>query len=148
MSSAILFNHESPRRPPSFVTRKITQGVAKIVAGRATELQLGNLESRRDWGFAGDYVEAMWLMLQSDEARDYVVGTGVSHSVRDFCDAAFASAGLDYRDYVRSDPSLVRQVDAVTLVADASRARARLGWVPRTDFRALVDAMVAADLGR
>lgn len=148
VSTAILFNHESPRRPPAFVTRKITRGVADIVAGRAKELWLGNLEARRDWGFAGDYVEAMWLMLQSDEAADYVVGSGVSHSVREFCEAAFQAAGLDYRDYVRSDPSLVRKVDAVTLEADASRARARLGWSPRTDFSELVAAMVSADLGQ
>jgi GDPmannose 4,6-dehydratase len=148
VATAILYNHESPRRPPSFVSRRITRGVADIAAGRAAELRLGNLEARRDWGFAGDYVDAMWRMLQAAEPADFVVGTGQLHTVRDFCEAAFAAARLDYRDFVVMDPARVRADDARTLVADASRARDRLGWAPTTDFAALVRAMVAAELER
>lgn len=148
VSSAILFNHESPRRPATFVTRKITRGIADIVAGRATELHLGNLDARRDWGFAGDYAGAMWRMLQVDPPDDFVIGTGVSHSVREFCEIAFSAAGLDYRDHVVSDSALLRPVDAQTLVADPAKARERLGWSATTDFESMVRAMVAADLER
>lgn len=146
VSSAILFNHESPRRPATFVTRKITRGVADIVAGRARELRLGDLDARRDWGFAGDYVEAMWRMLQAPEAEDFVIGTGVSHSVRDFCEVAFSAVGLDYRDFVVQDAAFMRTTDERTLVANPSRARERLGWSATTPFTTMVQAMVAADL--
>jgi GDPmannose 4,6-dehydratase len=146
VSSAILFNHESPRRPATFVTRKITRGVADIVAGRATELRLGDLDARRDWGFAGDYVDAMWRMLQAPEPEDFVIGTGVSHSVREFCEVAFSAVDLDYRDYVVQDAALMRPADARTLVADPSRARDRLGWSAATPFTTMVQAMVVADL--
>jgi GDPmannose 4,6-dehydratase len=146
--SAILYNHESPRRPTDFVSRKVTQAAARISLGLQTELRLGSLEARRDWGFAGDYVEAIWRMLQADEPGDYVVGTGVSHSVRDLCDAAFTAVGLDYRQYVVEDPQFVRPVDPVELIADASRARARLGWEPTVSFEKLVRQMVAADVER
>ena len=146
VSSVILYNHESPRRPPTFVTRKVTRGVADIVAGRTTQLQLGNLDARRDWGFAGDYVDAMWRILQSDTPEDFVIGTGTAHSVREFCEVAFSAAGLDYRDHVVSDSALVRALDSQSLVADASRARERLGWSPTTTFEAMVRAMVSSDL--
>jgi GDPmannose 4,6-dehydratase len=146
--SGILFNHESPRRGLEFVTRKITDGVARIKLGLTSELRLGNLESHRDWGFAGDYVEAMWRMLQMPSPSDYVVATGVSHSVREFCERAFHLAGLDYRDYVVVDQSLVRPAEVDALVGDASRARSELGWQPETDFSALIDLMVQADLER
>jgi GDPmannose 4,6-dehydratase len=149
VSCAILYNHESPRRPATFVTRKITRGVADIVAGRATTLSLGALDARRDWGFAGDYVDAMWRMVQGDTpADDFVIGTGLSHSVREFCEAAFGAAGLDYRDHVVVDPALLRPIDARTLVADPSKAREHLGWSATTGFDAMVEAMVAADLER
>ena len=149
VSCAILYNHESPRRPPAFVTRKITRGVADIVAGRATKLSLGALDARRDWGFAGDYVDAMWRMVQSDTPPDdFVIGTGISHSVREFCEAAFGAAGLDYREHVVVDPALIRPIDAQTLVADPSKARERLGWSPTTGFESMVRAMVSADLER
>ncbi len=146
VSSAILFNHESPRRPTTFVTRKITRGVADIVAGRARELRLGDLDARRDWGYAGDYVEAMWRMLQAPEPEDFVIGSGVSHSVREFCEVAFSAVGLDYRDYVVQDAALMRKADARTLVANPSRARDRLGWSATTPFTTMVQAMVSADL--
>ena len=149
ISCAILYNHESPRRPPAFVTRKITRGVADIVAGRATKLSLGALDARRDWGFAGDYVDAMWRMVQRDTPPDdFVIGTGTSHSVGEFCEVAFGAAGLDYRDHVVVDPALLRPIDARTLVADPSKARERLGWSATTGFEAMVRAMVSADLER
>jgi GDPmannose 4,6-dehydratase len=146
VSSAILFNHESPRRPPTFVTRKITRGVADIVAGRATELRLGDLDARRDWGFAGDYADAMWRILQAPEPEDFVIGTGVSRSVREFCQVAFSAVGLDYRDFVVQDPTLMRPGDERKLVANPARARDRLGWSATTPFASLVEAMVTADL--
>ncbi|MCC6929530.1 MAG: GDP-mannose 4,6-dehydratase [Gemmatimonadaceae bacterium] len=148
VASAILYNHESPRRSETFVTRKITQAVARIAAGLETTLTLGNLEGRRDWGFAGDYAEAMWRMQQLDAPRDLVIGTGTAHTVRDFCERAFAVAGLDYRAHVVSDESLFRPVDATTLVADARAARAALDWEPRVDFSALVEMMVEGDRER
>jgi GDPmannose 4,6-dehydratase len=147
-ASAILFNHESPRRGPEFVTRKITSGVARIAAGRASSLNLGNLESRRDWGFAGDYVEAMWRILQQDTPDDFVVGTGETHSVREFCEAAFRAAGLDYLHHVVQDEKLFRPVDSQQIVADPARARERLGWTPKVKFTELVEMMVHADLQR
>jgi GDPmannose 4,6-dehydratase len=146
--SGILFNHESPRRGLEFVTRKVTDGVARIKLGLARELRLGNLEARRDWGFAGDYVEAMWRMLQQDVPRDYVVGTGETWSVRQLCEIAFHSVGLDYRDYVVQDNKFFRPAEVDLLVADASRAREALGWRPRVSFRQLVEMMVQADLAR
>jgi GDPmannose 4,6-dehydratase len=146
--SGILFNHESPRRGLEFVTRKVTHGVARIVHGRATELRLGNLEARRDWGFAGDYVDAMWRMLQQPQPADYVVGTGETHSVRELCEIAFAHVGLDWRKYVTVDPQFVRPAEVDALLADPSEARRVLGWTPRVDFAALVRMMVDADLAR
>jgi GDPmannose 4,6-dehydratase len=145
-SSGILFNHESPRRGLEFVTRKITHGVAQIKLGRASELRLGNLDARRDWGFAGDYVEAMWLMVQQDEPGDFVVSTGETHSVREFCEVAFAHAGLDYRDHVVQDERFMRPAEVDLLVGDAARARDVLGWKPRVTFAELVSMMVDADL--
>jgi len=147
--SGILFNHESPRRGPEFVTRKITLGVARIAAGLADTLPMGNLAAKRDWGFAGDYVEAMWRMLQQDVPTDYVIGTGVTHDVMEFCAIAFRRAGLgDWQRYVRTDPTLYRPAEVDHLRADASRARAELGWAPSTDFEGLVEMMVDADLAR
>lgn len=146
--SGILFNHESPRRGLEFVTRKISDGVARIKLGLSRELRLGNLDARRDWGFAGDYVEAMWCMLQQDEPKDYVIGTGEAHSVRAFAEAAFAHVGLDWREYVVQDPSLMRPAEVDCLVADASQARAELGWEPRVAFPELVRMLVDADLSR
>ena len=146
--SGILFNHESPRRGLEFVTRKISDGVARIKLGLATELRLGNLEAKRDWGFAGDYVRAMWLMLQQDEPEDFVVGTGETHSVREFCELAFAHVGLDYRDYVVQDPRFFRPAEVDLLVADPTKAREKLGWVPEVSFEQLVKMMVDADLAR
>jgi GDPmannose 4,6-dehydratase len=146
--SGILFNHESPRRGLEFVTRKISDGVARIKLGLAEGLLLGNLDAERDWGYAGDYVEAMWLMLQQEEADDYVVAMGETHSVREFCELAFAHAGLDAEQYVKSDPEFLRPAEVDQLVGDASKARAQLGWEPRHSFRELVDMMVDADLGR
>lgn len=146
--SGILFNHESPRRGLEFVTRKVTYHVALIKLGLAHELRLGNLEARRDWGFAGDYVEAMWLMLQQDHAEDYVVGTGETHSVRELCETAFSYVGLDWRDYVIQDPAFIRPAEVDLLVADASKARRQLGWEPRVRFKALIEMMVEADLKR
>ena len=146
--SGILFNHESPRRGKLFVTRKISHGIAQIKAGLATELRLGNLDACRDWGFAGDYVEAMWLMLQQPKPDDYVVATGETHSVREFCQLAFARAGLDWEQRVIVDPALVRPADVDLLVGDASKARRVLGWRSKTSFRGLVEMMVDADLER
>lgn len=144
--SAVLFNHESPRRGAEFVTRKITRQAAKIKLGLETELSLGNLEARRDWGFAGDHVRAMWLMLQQPRAEDYVVATGEVHSVREFCAVAFELLGLDYRDHVRGDSGSYRLSEPVLLVGDIRKARDRLGWEPQVGFRELVAMMVDADL--
>jgi GDPmannose 4,6-dehydratase len=146
--SGILFNHESPRRGLEFVTRKITDAVARIRHGLSRELRLGNLDARRDWGYAGDYVEAMWLMLQQDAPDDYVVASGESHSVQEFCEVAFARAGLAWRDHVVVDPQFVRPAEVDVLLGDAGKARARLGWKPRVAFRELVEMMVDADLAR
>ncbi len=146
--SGILFNHESPRRGLEFVTRKITNGVARIKLGRAKELRLGNLEARRDWGYAGDFVYGMWLMLQRDKPQDYVLGTGVTHSVRDFCEIAFHHVGLDYRDYVVQDPRFYRPAEVDLLVADPGKARQELGWTPKVMFEDLIHMMVDADLGQ
>ena len=146
--SGILFNHESPRRGLEFVTRKVTDGVARIKLGLADSLALGNLDARRDWGFAGDYVQAMWLMLQQDRADDYVVATGVSHSVQDLVEAAFTHAGLDWRTHVTQDPRFLRPAEVDLLVGDASKAKQDLGWTPSVDFRSLVGMMVDADIAR
>ena len=146
--SGILFNHESPRRGLEFVTRKITDGVARIKLGLQQDLRLGNLDARRDWGFAGDYVEAMWRMLQLDEPEDFVIGTGETYSVRDFCDAAFRAVDLDYRDFVVQDEKFFRPAEVDLLVADPARAIERLGWTPKVSFAELVQMMVAADLER
>jgi GDPmannose 4,6-dehydratase len=146
--SGILFNHESPRRGLEFVTRKVSDAVARIKRGKAGELRLGNLDSGRDWGFAGDYVEAMWRMLQRPEPKDYVVGTGTMHSVRDLCAAAFSHVGLDWKKHVKVDPRFVRPAEVDTLLADASRARTELGWVPKVSFEQLVKMMVDADMER
>ncbi|MCL4849866.1 MAG: GDP-mannose 4,6-dehydratase [Bryobacteraceae bacterium] len=144
-TSGILFNHESPRRGYEFVTRKITSGVARILAGKTQELRLGNLDAQRDWGHAREYVEAMWRMLQQPDARDYVIATGETHSVREFAETAFALAGLDYRDYVRVDTDLFRPAEVNILLGDASQARMDLGWAPQTRFKELVREMVEAD---
>ena len=146
--SGILFNHESPRRGLEFVTRKVSHGVARIVRGRMTELRLGNLDARRDWGFAGDYVDAMWRMLQRPEPVDYVIGTGEMHTVRELCEIAFGHAGLDWKQYVRVDPAFVRPAEVDLLQADAGKARQELGWRPTTSFAELVTMMVDADLER
>jgi GDPmannose 4,6-dehydratase len=145
-SSGILFNHESPRRGLEFVTRKISHGVARIKLGQATELRLGNLDAQRDWGFAGDYVEAMWLMLQQDQPDIYVVSTDETHSVREFCELAFSQVGLDYHDYVVQDDKFFRPAEVDLLVGDSSKARRVLGWKPTTTFAQLVEMMVEADL--
>jgi len=145
-SSGILFNHESPRRGETFVTRKITRAVAHIRAGLQRKLYIGNLEARRDWGYAPDYVRAMWLMLQQDSPGDYVVGTGEAHSVRDFCELAFASAGLDWSEYVEVDPRYFRPAEVDHLLADPSKARRVLGWEPSVTFQQLVQLMVEADI--
>jgi len=144
--SAILFNHESPRRGLDFVTRKVAHGAAKIKLGLANELRLGNLDGRRDWGFAGDYVRAMWLMLQRPRAEDYVVATGEIHSVRELCEIAFGHLGLDYRDYVREDAATYRPAEPVQLVGNSEKARRQLGWVPEVSFSEMVSMMVDADL--
>jgi GDPmannose 4,6-dehydratase len=144
-SSGILFNHESPRRGYEFVTRKITSGVARIVAGRAAELRLGNLEARRDWGHAREYVQAMWLMLEQPEPDDYVIATGETHTVGQFAELAFAHVGLHYYDYVVADPDLFRPAEVNLLQGDASKARKRLGWTHQIGFEALVREMVEAD---
>ncbi len=144
-SSGILFNHESPRRGFEFVTRKITAAVARIVAGRSKELQLGSLEPQRDWGHAREYVEAMWRMLQQDTPDDYVIATGETHTVREFAELAFAHVGLDYREYVKADASLLRPAETNQLRGDASKARKQLGWSHGVSFEALVREMVEAD---
>jgi GDPmannose 4,6-dehydratase len=146
--SGIFFNHESPRRGLEFVTRKISDGVARIKLGLADELRLGNLEARRDWGYAGDYVEAMWMMLQQEEADNYVVGTGETHSVREFCEIAFGHVDLDYADYVVQDERFYRPAEVDLLVSDPSKARSVLGWEPSVSFKELVTMMVDADLAR
>ena len=146
--SGILFNHESPRRGLEFVTRKVTDGVARIKLGLADQLSLGNLDAHRDWGFAGDYVRAMWTMLQQDVPRDYVIATGVSHSVGNLVETAFGHVGLDWREHVRTDPALLRPAEVDRLIGDASKARAELGWSPAVDFAGLIGMMVDADLAR
>ena len=146
--SGILFNHESPRRGPEFVTRKVTDGVARIKLGMADHLPLGNLDACRDWGFAGDYVRAMWLMLQQDAADDYVIATGEAHSVRELVEVAFGHAGLDWAKYVKLDPAFLRPAEVDHLIGDSSRARKQLGWTPSVDFPGLVKMMVDADLKR
>jgi GDPmannose 4,6-dehydratase len=146
--SGILFNHESPRRGLEFVTRKISDGVARIKLGLADELRLGNMDAKRDWGYAGDYVEAMWLMLQQDEPEDYVIATGEEHSVQEFADLAFDHAGLDSRQHVKTDPEFLRPAEVDHLVGDATKAREELGWQPRVTFKELAEMMVDADLER
>jgi GDPmannose 4,6-dehydratase len=146
--SGILFNHESPRRGLEFVTRKVSHGVARIVRGQARELRLGNLEAGRDWGYAGDYVDAMWRMLQQPAPADYVIGTGETHSVRELCEVAFSHVGLDWKQHVVVDPQFVRPAEVDILQADATKARRELGWAPRTSFADLVRLMVDADLER
>jgi GDPmannose 4,6-dehydratase len=145
-SNGILFNHESPRRGETFVTRKITRGLARILAGKDRKIYLGNLDARRDWGYAKDYVEAMWLMLQHDVADDYVIATGEAYSVRDFLERAFKRVDLDFRDFVEFDPRYLRPAEVDVLVGNAGKAREKLGWQPRTSFQELVDLMVDADL--
>ncbi len=146
--SGILFNHESERRGKEFVTRKVSDGVARIRHGLAGELRLGNLQARRDWGFAGDYVQAMWLMLQQERPDDYVIATGETHTVQELVEVAFDCAGLDWKKYVVQDPALVRPAEVDLLIGDASKAREKLGWRPRVGFRELVRRMVQADLER
>ena len=146
--SGILFNHESPRRGLEFVTRKISNGVARIKLGLAKELRLGNLESRRDWGFAGDYVNAMWRMLQQPKPDNFVIGTGKTHSVREFCEIAFGHVGLDYKDFVVNDESYYRPAEVDLLVSNPSKAKTQLGWEPTVAFKELVTMMVDADLER
>jgi GDPmannose 4,6-dehydratase len=146
--SGILFNHESPRRGLEFVTRKVSDGVARIKLGMARELRLGNLDAQRDWGYAGDYVRAMWLMLQQDQPDDYVIATGVSHSVRELVEVAFGHAGLDWRKFVQTDPALLRPAEVDHLIGDASKAQRMLGWSPSVAFEQLIVMMVDADLER
>jgi GDPmannose 4,6-dehydratase len=146
--SGILFNHESPRRGIEFVTRKVTDGAARIKRGLATVLRLGNLDARRDWGFAGDYADAMWRMLQQPEPRDYVIGTGETHSVKELVEVAFGHLGLDWKQYVRTDERFVRPAEVDILLADPRRAHAELGWRPQVSFEALVKLMVDADMER
>jgi GDPmannose 4,6-dehydratase len=146
--SGILFNHESPRRGREFVTRKVTDGVARIKLGLAKELRLGNLDAKRDWGFAGDYVRAMWLMLQQPEPDDYVVATGQTHTVKRLVEVAFAAAGLKWEDHVVIDPAFVRPAEVDLLIGDPAKAKAKLGWVPEVTFEQLVERMVRADLAR
>src|SRR5471032_3028480 len=146
--SGILFNHESPRRGLEFVTRKVTDAAARIKLGLSTELRLGNLDARRDWGFAGDYVEAMWLMLQQDEPDDFVISTGETRSVQELVESAFGAAGVDWRDHVVLDPKFIRPAEVDLLVGDPSKARAKLGWKPKIAFAELIKDMVEADLAR
>jgi GDPmannose 4,6-dehydratase len=146
--SGMLFNHESPRRGLEFVTRKVSDGVARIKLGLAGSLSIGNLDAHRDWGFAGDYVRAMWLMLQRDQPDDYVIATGVSHSVRELIDIAFARVGLDPERFVRQDPALLRPAEVDHLLGDATKAERELGWSPQVSFRQLVEMMVDADVER
>jgi GDPmannose 4,6-dehydratase len=147
-SNGILFNHESPRRGLEFVTRKITDGVARIKLGMETELRLGNLDSQRDWGFAGDYVEMMWRMLQEQEPDDYVIATGETHSVREFCEIAFSRVGLDYTEHVVLDPAFVRPAEVDLLLGDCGKAKRVLGWEPKVSFVDLVEMMVDSDIAR
>lgn len=147
-TSGILFNHESPRRGLEFVTRKISDGVAKIKLGLAKELRLGNLEAQRDWGFAGDYVQAMWLMLQQDKPDNYVIGTGETHSVREFCEIAFSHLDLDYKDFVIEDEKFYRPAEVDLLISDPAKAKKQLKWTPTVSFAALVKMMVDADIAR
>ncbi len=147
-ASGILFNHESPRHGLEFVTRKVTNGVARIKLGLADSLSLGNLDAHRDWGFAGDYVRAMWAMLQRDTPEDYVIATGLSHSVRDLVEAAFTHVGLDWQDYVRTSSALLRPAEVEHLIGDSSKARSDFGWKPSIDFSGLVQMMVDTDLER
>lgn len=147
-SSGILFNHESPLRGIEFVTRKVTDAVARIKLGKQKELRLGNIDAKRDWGFAGDYVEAMWLMLQQDKPDDYVVATGITTTVRDMCRLAFAHVGLDYQDHVVIDPQFFRPAEVDVLLGNPAKAKAQLGWSPKTDLEALITSMVEADLRR
>lgn len=146
--SGILFNHESPRRGKEFVTRKITDGVARIKMGLQSELRMGNLDAKRDWGFSGDYVRAMWLMLQQDTPDDYVIATGETHSVREFLEIAFSHVGLDYKDYVVIDPAFLRPAEVDLLLGDPAKAKAKLGWEPKVSFNELVTRMVDADMDR
>jgi len=146
--SGILFNHEGPRRGREFVTRKVSEGVARIKLGLQTELRMGNLDARRDWGFAGDYVEAMWRMLQQSAPDDYVVATGETHSVKELVEVAFGCVGLDWEQYVKIDPAFLRPAEVDLLVGDASKAKKVLGWTPRVTFHGLVEMMVRADLER
>ena len=146
--SGILFNHESPRRGFEFVTRKITDAVARIKRGHAKELRLGNLDAKRDWGFAGDYVRAMWMMLQRTEPTDYVIATGVAHTVRDFAKRAFDCVGLDYLDYVKTDPSFLRPAEVDHLLGNPAKAQKELGWKPEVSFDQMVEMMVESDLKR
>jgi GDPmannose 4,6-dehydratase len=147
-TSGILFNHESPRRGREFVTRKVTDGVARIKLGLAKDLRLGNIDAKRDWGYAGDYVKAMWMMLQQDRADDFVIATGATHSVRDLVQTAFSCVGLDWVQYVVQDPALIRPAEVDLLVGDPSKARRLLGWQPEVHFPQLVKMMVEADLAR
>jgi GDPmannose 4,6-dehydratase len=142
----ILFNHESPRRGIEFVTRKISDGVARIYHGQQVELRLGNLDAKRDWGFAGDYVEAMWMMMQQKQPDDYVIGTGETHTVREFCELAFDAAGLDWEKYVKVDPRFMRPAEVSLLLADPSKAKKALGWKPKVSFKHLVKMMVESDI--
>jgi GDPmannose 4,6-dehydratase len=146
VSNGILFNHESPRRGENFVTRKITMGVAAIKQGRAKELRLGNLDAKRDWGHARDYVEAMWLILQRERPDDYVIATGENHTVREFCEAAFSCVSLDWKDFVKVDPKYFRPAEVDVLLGDSTKARRELGWAPRVTFKELARMMVEADL--
>ncbi len=147
-ASGILFNHESPRRGIEFVTRKISDGVARIKLGIENEVRLGNLDAKRDWGFAGDYVKAMWLMLQQDEPDDYVIGSGETHSVREFCEVAFEHVGLDYKKHVVADERFNRKADVEILHSNPAKARSILGWEPKVGFKELVTMMVDADIQR
>jgi GDPmannose 4,6-dehydratase len=146
--SGILFNHESPRRGLEFVTRKVSYGVARVKLGLQSKLKMGNLDAERDWGFAGDYVQAMWQMLQQEKPQDYVVATGVAHSVRQLLEMAFGHLGMDYRDYVETDPAFLRPAEVHHLLGDSSKARQELGWKPRVSFEGLVNMMVDEDLAR
>jgi GDPmannose 4,6-dehydratase len=146
--SGILFNHESPRRGLEFVTRKVTDAVARIKLGLQNELRMGNLEARRDWGFAGDYVEAMWLMLQQDQPDDYVVATGETHTVQRLVEVAFGHAGLDWQKYVKQDPAFLRPAEVDLLIGDPSKAKAKLGWTPKVTFEQMIQMMVDADIKR
>ncbi len=147
-SSGILFNHESPRRGLEFVTRKIADGVSRIKLGKAKELRLGNLEAQRDWGFAGDYVEAMWLMLQQDQPDNFVIGTGETHAVREFCEIAFSHVGLDYKEFIVQDERFYRPAEVDLLISDPAKARDRLKWEPTVSFKELVTMMVDSDMAR